>query len=129
MITIGCVLLHRLQGRRLPHARYSLGRWGILVNIVSLVYVTPIFVFSFFPAVPNPTAVEMNWAVVMVGGVIVLATMYYIAWGRKQYSPPNDTVEDYIMRAEAGPSEKVIGGPVEDRVVEKELAEESVKES
>jgi hypothetical protein len=43
----------------------------------------------------------MNWAIVMVGGPAVLATVYYFIWGRKIYSPPNDTVEDYIERYEA----------------------------
>jgi amino acid transporter len=129
IITISCVLLHRLQGRRLPQARYSLGKWGVLVNIVALVYVVPIFIFSFFPSAPKPTPANMNWAVLMVGGVALLATIYYIIWGRKQYSPPNETVEDYIQRAQAGAqveaqdgttsSEKeVSGGVTEERLEE-----------
>ena len=40
----------------------------------------------------------MNWAIVMVGGPIVLATVYYIILGRKSYTPPHETVEDYIVR-------------------------------
>jgi amino acid transporter len=97
-ITIGCVLLHRLQGRKLPQARYSLGKWGVLVNIVALIYVTPIFVFSFFPGAPNPTPASMNWAIAMVGGVTLLATIYYIAWGRNTYTPPMETIEVYLER-------------------------------
>jgi hypothetical protein len=40
----------------------------------------------------------MNWASVMVGGTIIFATAYYIIWGRKSYSPPVETIEDYIER-------------------------------
>jgi amino acid transporter len=97
-ITIGCVLLRRLQGRRLPHARYSLGKWGSLVNILALIYIVPVFIFSFFPPAPKPTAGNMNWAIVMVGGVALLATIYYIIWGRKTYTPPKETIEDYMER-------------------------------
>lgn len=98
-ITISCVLLHRLQGGILPpHARYTLGKWGIVVNVLALVFIIPLFVFSFFPPGPNPTAVTMNWASVMVGGTIIFATAYYIIWGRKSYSPPVETIEDYIER-------------------------------
>ena len=125
MITITCILLHRLRGRELPYARYSLGKWGVLTNIVALIYVTPIFIFSFFPSAPKPTATSMNWAILMVGGVILLATIYYLVYGRKQYSPPNDTVEDYIMRGEAGVSEKEVSVGV----TEKKLADDSVEDA
>jgi len=98
-ITIGCVLLHRLQGRKLPpYARYTLGKWGILVNIMALVFIIPLFVFSFFPSGPHPTASTMNWAIAMVGGTVLFATVYYVAWGRKFYTPPVQTMEDYIER-------------------------------
>ena len=42
----------------------------------------------------------MNWACAMVGGVALLATVYYVIWGRKTYTPPNEVVEDYIKRNE-----------------------------
>jgi hypothetical protein len=126
MITISCILLHRLQGRKLPYARYSLGKWGIFANIVALIYITPIFVFSFFPSAPKPTAASMNWAILMVGGVALLATIYYIILGRKHYSPPNETVEDYIQRAQAGTTSS--GKEVRGGLTEK-VAEESVKEA
>jgi amino acid transporter len=110
-ITIGCILLHRLQGRKLPHARYSLGKWGVLVNTIALIYIAPIFVFSFFPPVPNPTPALMNWGIAMVGGVALLATIYYIIWGRKTYTPPNETIEDYMERYGTW-SEKGVSGSV-----------------
>ena len=106
-ITISCVLFHRLQGRSLPKSRYSLGKWGTLVNILALIYLTPILVFSFFPGAPKPTPINMNWAIVMVGGVILLATVYYIIWARKSYTPPTETIEDYMKRyLETATSEK-----------------------
>jgi amino acid transporter len=97
-ITIGCILLRRLQGHQLPHARFSLGKWGVLVNSVALIYIAPIFVFTFFPPAPNPTTDIFNWGCVMVAGVVILATIYYMIWGRKTYTPPNDTIEDFIER-------------------------------
>ena len=70
----------------------------------------------------------MNWAILMVGGVTFLATAYYIIWGRKQYSPPSDTVEDYIMRAEAGLSEKGASGGAEEIRVADKILEEAEKQ-
>jgi hypothetical protein len=41
----------------------------------------------------------MNWACGMVGGVTLLATLWYIIRGRKSYTPPEETIEDYIKRS------------------------------
>jgi hypothetical protein len=71
-----------------------------LINIIALLYITPIFVFTFFPPVPNPTPALMNWATVMVGGVVILATIYYVIWGRNTYTPPKETIDDFIRRYE-----------------------------
>jgi hypothetical protein len=38
----------------------------------------------------------MNWSCVMVGGIFVWSTVYYIVWGRYTYTPPNETIDDYI---------------------------------
>ena len=116
IITISSVLLHRLRGGKLPdaQARYTLGKWGILVNSVALIYMFPIWVFSFFPSAPNPTPQTMNWAVLLVGGIVVLATAYYIAWGSKQYTPPDETAEDIIERYQTtmSMSEKEVSGGI-----------------
>ena len=103
-ITITCILLHRVQGRRVPESRYTLGRWGAVINIAALAYILPLLVFSFFPPTPNPTLLTMNWACVMVGGTVVLATAYYIVWGRKTYTPPTETIEDFMDRYSASTS-------------------------
>ena len=38
----------------------------------------------------------MNWGIAMYGGVIILSTIYYIISGRKTYSLPEETIEDYL---------------------------------
>lgn len=38
LISIGCVLLKRMRGEPLPHARWSLGRYGTAVNTIAVVY-------------------------------------------------------------------------------------------
>jgi hypothetical protein len=100
-ITIGCLILHRLQGRALPHSRFSLGKWGLWINIGAMIYITPICIFSFFPPTPNPTTMTMNWSCVMYGGIVILSTVYYVIWARKSFTPPTETLEDYI-RAQSG---------------------------
>ena len=38
LISISCVLRKRLDGEELPSARWSLGRYGLVVNIIALTY-------------------------------------------------------------------------------------------
>ncbi|KAK0932411.1 hypothetical protein LTR29_016014 [Friedmanniomyces endolithicus] len=88
MIVISCVLIKRMRGRPLPDSHFSLGRWGIPVNILALCYLAPVFVFSFFPAATPVTPSTMNWAIVMFTGIMGFATIYYVAVGHKHYVPP-----------------------------------------
>jgi hypothetical protein len=59
----------------------------------------------------------------MVGGIALLATVYYIIWGRRTYLPPNETVEDFISRYEATTAsiEEEVSGGVEERVLEESV--------
>lgn len=45
---------------------------------------------------PKPTTETMNWASVMYGGIVIVATAYYLVSARKKYTPPTETLEDYI---------------------------------
>ena len=56
---------------------------GLWINIGALIYIMPVYVFSFFPPTPNPTTETMNWSCVMYGGIIVVSTAYYAIWARK----------------------------------------------
>lgn len=77
----------------------------------------------------------MNWACAMVGGVALLATIYYVIWGRKVYAPPNETIEDFIERYQAmsASPEKYANGGLAEKSVEAEkevnsgVAEKSVE--
>jgi hypothetical protein len=69
---------------------------GLCINITALVWIIPVYVFAFFPPVPKPTTTTMNWSIVMYIAVIAFSTFHYVLWGRKQLTPPAETIEDYI---------------------------------
>ncbi|KAJ4392761.1 hypothetical protein N0V91_011276 [Didymella pomorum] len=93
IISIGCVRLKRLRGEILLARRWSLGKWGGLVNDLALVFLLVAFVFSFFPMTPDPTAVDMNWAALMFGALAILATVNYFVSARKSYVAPVSLVK------------------------------------
>lgn len=88
MIVISLVILRRIRGQSLPSRRFNLGRMGLPINILAMCYLMPIFVFAFFPVTSTVTPESMNWAIVMFGGIMGFALVWYFIWGHKEYVPP-----------------------------------------
>jgi choline transport protein len=87
-LTIGCIVYRRLTGPTLPVRRWSLGRFGLAINIGSLVFLTPVIFFLTWPLATPVTAAGMNWSSVMLVGVLTIAMIYYVVKGRKEYVGP-----------------------------------------
>lgn len=89
MVSIACVLYRRLAHPELiPRGRWSLGKWGVPVNVLGLTYVTFTFFWSLWPWTTPYTADSFNWSVVVLGGVIVLSLVMYVFHGRFVYKGP-----------------------------------------
>lgn len=87
-LTISCVIHRRLAGPALPARRWSLGKFGLAINIAALVFLTPLIFFLTWPLVTPVQASTMNWSSVMLAGVLIIALIYYIVKGRKEYVGP-----------------------------------------
>ena len=80
--------MKRLRNEELLPRRWSLGKWGSVVNDVALAFLVLSFVFSFFPETPMPGAAGMNWAVVIFAFVIVAVGMNYWVNAKRIYVAP-----------------------------------------
>jgi choline transport protein len=97
-VSIGCVLFRRLfHPHLLPHCRWSLGRWGLPVNIGGLLYSLLTFFWSFWPASTPVDLLIFNWAVVMFVGVAAISVVDYWVRGRKIFTGPVVLVEGWRM--------------------------------
>jgi choline transport protein len=98
IVSIGSVRLKRLRGQPLLPSRFSLGKWGGLVNDISLAFLFVGFVFSFFPMAPSvgdaAWAVDFNWAIIIFSGTCVLAGVYYVLGGGERYVAPVSLVKE-----------------------------------
>ena len=72
----------------MPHARWSLGRWGVPFNIISLIYLAIVFVISFFPPNREVGAEDMQWSSLIFGSVVIFSIVYYYAVGKNHYDGP-----------------------------------------
>jgi choline transport protein len=61
VLSISCVLWRRCFGEPLPPARWSLGKLGIPLNIIAIVYQSFTTIISFFPLIAEVTAANFNW--------------------------------------------------------------------
>ena len=86
LVVIGTVLARKLRGEPFPASRFHVPRTiGIVVNIIAICFLTVAFLFLFFPAVPSPNAIDMNWGVLIYGVVTLFSIIYYHWKGKHQY--------------------------------------------
>jgi choline transport protein len=96
MFSIGAVLYRRIRHPELlPSCRWSLGKWGVPINIGGFLYSTHAFFWCFWPESTPVVAETFNWAVVMFGAVAVMSLVDYIIRGRKQYKGPVVLVDGF----------------------------------
>lgn len=81
IVTIGSLMHKRWRGESLPPCRWSLGRYGMAINIASMAFLLPMFVFAFFPIAVPVEPDTMNWGIVMFAGVCTIAGVYYAIQG------------------------------------------------
>jgi len=94
-----------LISRIIWHTNFTPGVWYIgdrlsyLNAIYSVSWMTFVFILLIFPDFPNPNAKEMNYAVVVLGFVLIFCTVYW--WlpgigGRYFFTGPVRTIDEIV---------------------------------
>jgi choline transport protein len=86
------MILRRFRGPLPPH-RWSLGKYGLFINIGAVAFLLIVWVFVFFPLTPAVTPETMNWSILMFGSTMLFAVVYYLLVGKKTYKSPVDLIE------------------------------------
>lgn len=109
------ILVSVLQGRKqLKHASFSLGRFGMAINITTLLWIVlSIFLFCMPTNLTGLDSSSMNYASVVFSGFAMISLVWYFAWGRNNFSGPpvlktgvGDIVSGQSVDEEAPRSEK-----------------------
>jgi len=72
----------------LSPAVWSLGKWGVPINLFSVVFLTFTSIFLLFPPYQPVTAANMNYASLIFGAVCIFSIVYWFISGRKIYQGP-----------------------------------------
>jgi len=85
------VLLHKrltTSEDNMTYGPFKLGRAGVPIIVLSLIYSAIGVVFSFWPGAPSPTLLTMNWSIVVFSGVMILSMVFWAVHGRLVYNGP-----------------------------------------
>jgi choline transport protein len=93
IISFTVLIFRRLRKEPLPARRWTLGRYGIFVNIGAVLFLLVVWVFVFFPLQTPVTLATMNWNVLIFGSVMIFAVVYYLFIGKNTYSAPVELVK------------------------------------
>ena len=86
-------MIKRVRKERIDWGPWTLGRAGFLVNLVAVVYLVIVIVFSFFPPKLPVTANNMNWSCLMFSVTMISGLIFYALVAHKQYKGPLREVE------------------------------------
>ncbi|KAE8402004.1 amino acid transporter [Aspergillus pseudonomiae] len=72
----------------IPQGEFSLGKWGLPINIVAILFATYFAIFLPFPPEVPVTAEGMNYAGPVLGFVMVFACVDWLVRGRHKWNGP-----------------------------------------
>ncbi|UJR16304.1 hypothetical protein I4U23_003210 [Adineta vaga] len=77
--------------KNFPLGEFNLGRFGVPIAIISSIWLIITSIFMFFPAEYPVTPDNMNYTIVIVTGIFVLATSYWLISARHWFVGPKRT--------------------------------------
>lgn len=88
LIPITLLLRKKIRGEHIRYGPWRMGRVGVGVNMVAVVYLLITTIFSFFPPELPVTKVNMNYSVLVFGAVLLFGVGFYLVKGRHVYTGP-----------------------------------------
>ncbi|OJJ42382.1 hypothetical protein ASPZODRAFT_76917 [Penicilliopsis zonata CBS 506.65] len=95
LVPVIFVLIKRVrQPESIRWGPWRLGRWGIPVNVIAIVYGTYITIFLPFPETQPVTATTMNYGAPVFGIAMLFGLLDWFVRGRKVWNGPTVSAED-----------------------------------
>ncbi|KAF2279837.1 amino acid transporter [Westerdykella ornata] len=96
-----CVMLWRrlvTPAEKIAWGPFRLGKLGVPVTVLSLIYSFIGWFFSFWPPTTTVTVQTFNWSTVVYFGVMILSMLYYGLRARHTYTGPKMEIVDVVRR-------------------------------
>ena len=96
LMAIACMIWARLEGR-VEQSGWSLGRFGLVINVFAVIYSAYIMIFLCFPSFLPVTSEGMNYALPINAFVQLCALVYWFAWAKKNWKGLNKDIIDTVL--------------------------------
>ena len=99
LLSVTLLVIRRFGKKHIPFGPFKLGRFGLLINMLSIFYSVLIIVFMVFPPYQPVTVENMNYSSVIFGAVLLLSLILWFIYGRVEYKGPvRDVIEEMQLR-------------------------------
>lgn len=88
ILPIGFIMLRKIRGPPVAFGPFKLGKWGIPINLFSLVYLFFVIIWMPFPTELPVTAANMNYAGPIMLAVIIGGVADWFISGHKRFDFP-----------------------------------------
>ena len=95
-LAIACKLSARLS-RRDEAAPWSLGKYGVAINVFALLYTGWLAIFMVFPTYLPITGTSMNYALPINAFVWIIAVVSWFTWANKNWSGLNNEIVSIVV--------------------------------
>lgn len=84
------ILAHFTGKKTRLEGPYSLGRWGIVLNIIGFLYLAFICVIANLPTAKPVDSDNMNYTSAATGVIMLVSFIFWMTTGRKKFTGPDD---------------------------------------
>lgn len=81
-------LIYGFKNIVVPPGPFSLGSWGVPINIFAVCWSTYLFIFLCFPSEMPVTKENMNYASLIFGACLMVTQLTWVLYGRRSYLGP-----------------------------------------
>lgn len=94
LLPISLMAVRRMGTKHVPYGPFRLGRYGLYINVASIIYTMILIIFMVLPPYQPVTAQNMNYAGVVFAAVLLCITAMWIVHGRRVFEGPVKEVTD-----------------------------------
>ena len=99
MLPIGIMILRRLSKNKLQLGPFNLGRFGLLINILGILWGIFTVVFVVFPTEIPVTADNMNYSSLVFGAGVIFSIATWFIYGKSRYHGSVNELDENIGQA------------------------------
>ena len=102
MLAIAVMIRRRWNKDSICYGPFTLGRFGMLINLAAILWGMFAVIFGFFPTEVPVTAANMNYASLVFGSALIFSIASWFLYGRNVFKGPVNEFEKARVASSQG---------------------------